>query len=43
MDDDGEQIPVIIGSLPHVQTKKNIGDNAPGSGSAASTMDGFLP
>jgi hypothetical protein len=33
MDDDGEQIPVIIGSLSHIQTKKNIGDNAPGSGS----------
>ena len=38
MDDDGEQIPIIIGSLPHVQTKKNIGDNAPGSGSAESAF-----
>lgn len=33
MDDDGQQILVIIGSLPHVQQKKNIGNNAPGSGS----------
>ncbi len=33
MDDDGEQFPVIIGTLPKIQQKKNIGDNAPGSGS----------
>jgi hypothetical protein len=33
MDDDGQQIPVIIGSLPHVQQKNCIGPGAPGSGS----------
>lgn len=32
MDDDGQQIPVVIGTLPHVQQKQCIGPNALGSG-----------
>jgi len=32
MDDDAGQIPVAIGTIPHIQQKENAGQNAPGSG-----------
>jgi len=35
MDGAGEQIPIIFGTLPHIQQKESAGQNAPGSGSAS--------
>ena len=34
MDGDGSQVPIVFGTLPHIQQKKDAEPNAPGSGSA---------